>query len=219
MTENLTAETRNVPTPELNSLRKEGKLPVELYGHQQQNQHLMLKRNEFAKIYKKAGESSLVDLVIGSQAPLKVIIQEVSYDPLNGEFIHADLLQVKMDEILQTEIPLVFSGESKAVKELGGTLIKSLEEVEISCLPADLIPNMEVDISVLATFDDAIRVADLPFPKTIKVLTDPETTVAVVQPQKVEAAAPVVVSVEAEVVGAKSVEEGAVAETKKENKE
>jgi len=186
MTENLKAEIRAVPTPALNEAKKLGKVPAELYGNKQQNQHLFLNQVEFEKIYRAAGESSLIDLNLGSATPFKVLIQQVDYDPMNGHIIHADLLQVRMDEALQVSIPLVFIGESKAVKELGGTLVKSLEEVEVSCLPSDLISHLDVNVSLLNTFEDAIRVADLSFPDSFKIITEPETTVAVVQPQKVE---------------------------------
>lgn len=186
MPENLKAEIRPVPTPALNAAKKKGKVPAELYGNKQQNQHLFLNQIEFEKIYRAAGESSLIDLNLDADKPFKVLIQQVDVDPMSGHIIHADLLQVRMDEALQVNIPLMFIGESKAVKELGGTLVKSLEEVEVSCLPGDLISHLDVDISSLNTFEDAIRVADLNFPKNIKVITEPETTVALVQAQKVE---------------------------------
>jgi len=186
MIENLKAEIRTVPTPALNKAKKLGKVPAELYGNKQQNQHLFLNQVEFEKIYRSAGESSLIDLNLGSGQPFKVLVQQVDHDPISGHVIHADLLQVRMDQTLEVKIQLVFIGESKAVKELGGTLVKSLEEVEVSCLPGDLISHLDVDISSLNTFEDAIRVSDLHFPSTIKVLTEPETTIAIAQPQKVE---------------------------------
>jgi len=187
MTENLKAEIRPVPTPALNEAKKKGKVPAELYGNKQQNQHLFINQIEFEKLYRAAGESSLVDLNLGKDKSFKVLIQAIDLDPMSGHIIHADLLQVRMDEALQVKIPLMFIGESKAVKELGGTLVKSLEEVEVSCLPGDLISHLDVDISSLNSFEDAIRVADLNFPKNIKVITEPETTIALVQAQKVEA--------------------------------
>src|SRR3989338_7382576 len=106
MIENLKAEIRPVPTPALNKAKKSGKVPAELYGNKQQNQHLFLNQVEFEKIYRIAGESSLIDLNLGSATPFKVLIQQVDYNPMSGRTIHADLLQVRMDQSLQVNIPL-----------------------------------------------------------------------------------------------------------------
>ena len=95
-----------------------------------------------------------------------------------------------MDQALTTDIPLVFLGESKAVKELGGTLVKSLEKIAVSCLPQDLIPSLEVDISGLNNFHDVVRVKDLKIPSTIKVLINLEEVVATAVPVTVEKEAP-----------------------------
>lgn len=182
----LNADVRELPTPSLNTSKKQGRIPAEIYGHDQKNQHLFLNAHDFNKIYEFAGESSLVDLHVAGGSLIKVLIHNIQREPITGNISHVDFLQVKMDEEINANIPLVFIGESKAVKEFGGTLVKLLEEVEVSCLPMDLIHELEVDISPLNTFDDAIRVADLNFSDKIKVITSPETTIAVVLPQKVE---------------------------------
>lgn len=187
----LQAAKRIIPTPALNQARKAGKITAELYGAGQKNQHLFLSGAELEKVYKRAGESSLIDLAIEGEAPVKVLIHEVQRNPLTDRVEHLDLYQVRMDQVLTTEIPLVFFGESKAVKELGGTLIKSLEKIEITCLPQDLIPQVEVDISGLVNFHDVIRVKDLKIPATIKVLTNAEEAIATALPVEVEKEAPV----------------------------
>jgi large subunit ribosomal protein L25 len=86
-----------------------------------------------------------------------------------------------MDEKLETEIPLEFIGESKAIKELGGMLVKTTDKVLVSCLPADLPKHFEVDIAALQTFDDHIKVGDLTVSAKVQVLTDPEVVIALVE--------------------------------------
>ena len=203
---------RPIPTPALKTVKKDGRVIAEVYGHGQKNQHLLISQSDFDKAYKQAGESSLISLKVDSAEVINVLINEVQRDPLTSKINHVDFLQVNMKEELHASIPLIFVGESKAVKELGGTLVKSLEEVEVVCLPADLVHEIEVDISSLNTFDDAIRVADLRFSDKIKVETNPETTVATVLPQKVETvetAAPEAVMPEPVVAGAKAESESA----------
>jgi large subunit ribosomal protein L25 len=92
--------------------------------------------------------------------------------------MHVDFLQVKMNEILEATVPVEFVGESPAMREQGGMLIKTLEEVEVSCLPGDLPQHLEVDLSLLKTFDDTLTVADLVAPQGVKILTDPSTVLA-----------------------------------------
>ena len=85
-----------------------------------------------------------------------------------------------MDEKIKTKVPFVFIGESPAVKGLGGTLVKPMDEVRIKALPGDLLSFIEVDISALATFDDSIQVKDLNISKAVEVLEDENAVVALV---------------------------------------
>jgi len=186
MTLQLSAKVRTLPTPQLNQTRQAGQVPAELYGRAQANQHLLLELKALEKIYAQAGESSLIDLIIddehGKSKTIKAVISDLQYSPLKNKIRHVDFHQVRMDEKIQAKVALIFVGESKAVKELGGTLIKSLEEVEVSCLPADLIHQIEVDISVLENLNQMIKVADLKAPPSIKLVSPAEQVVVAVKP-------------------------------------
>jgi len=182
----LQAEVREELGKEVNKLRKEGKLPAILYGHGIKNNQVTVNYKEFEVVYRQAGSSSLVDLVIGKQKPVKVVIQEVQRDPVSEDYIHADFYQVKMTEKITTEVSLKFIGESKAVKEEGGILIKTLDSLKIESLPQDLVKEIEVDISTLNSFDDIIRIKDLVIPSGISIREQLQDTVASVQPPRTE---------------------------------
>lgn len=186
ITISLKAQKRGVPTKEINQQRKAGKIPAVLYGKNQTNQHLFIDNIEFEKVYQTVGESSLVDLTVAGDKPIKVLIYDVQKDPVTDKIDHIDLYQIDMTKPFTFTVPLVFVGESKAVKELEGTLVKSLDEVEISCLPSDLIHEIEIDVSSLETFEDVIWVKDLKVPENITIKTDPEESVASVVPPYVE---------------------------------
>lgn len=148
----------------------------------------------FEKIYKTAGESTLVDLQIDAGAPVKVLIQDVAKHHITLKPIHADFYQVSMTEKLQTMVPLKFIGEAPGVKELGGVLVKNVQEVKVECLPQDLVHEFVVQISSLKTFKDVITVKDLSVPPGIMILAKPDEVVALVQEpeqEEVAAAAPV----------------------------
>lgn len=180
------AQARTVLGKQTKTLRHQGSLPAVLYGHGLSSRPLTIKRNEFQRVYKSAGESTLVDLALGDETPVKAIIQEVQRHPVSGAIIHVDLHQVKMTEKLHTEIPLNFIGDAPAVKELGGVLVKNVDEIEVEALPSDLVHEITIDISILKTFDDMIRVKDVTLPKGISLLDNPDDVVCLVTPPRSE---------------------------------
>ncbi len=163
-------------------VREAGKIPAIMYGPDTNPVSVSIGYTEFIKLYNEAGESSLIDFsVAGNGAPTKVLIQDVQLDPVKGTVIHVDFRQINMKEEMTANTELNFIGEAPAVKALGGTLIKGLETLEIKCLPNNLVSEIDVDLSVLHTFDDVIEVKDLTIPAGITVLDEPTAVVAKVQ--------------------------------------
>ncbi len=184
----LASTSRDIKTSFPEKIRKEGLIPAVLYGHNVKNQALTVNLGEFEKALRKAGESTIIDLKTDDGKVHPVLIYEVQYHYLTSRPIHADFYEVSMTEKLKAKVVLDFIGEAKAVKELGGVLMKNLNEVEVECLPADLPHSIIVDISKLVTFQDSINVKDLPVPAKVKMLTGGDETVAKVQqPRDVEA--------------------------------
>lgn len=184
----LTASNRTVLGKKVRHLRKQGELPIVLYGHDTEPQSLSVPVKSFRKVYRDAGQSSLIDVKVGDKSGVKVLIHDVQVDPVTDELLHADLFKVNMTEKVKTEVPLKFVGEAPAVKELEGNLITQRDHVTIEALPTDLIPEIEVDVSPLQTFDDTIKVADIKakVPSTVTVLDEDEEIVALVTPPRSE---------------------------------
>lgn len=176
----LNAKTRTISGKKVKNLRNQGLIPVVLYGEDIKPVNLSINEKDFIKVFEKAGTSSLVDLKIEENAPIKTIIHEPQIHPVTDKFTHIDFHKIKMTEKLETELPLEFIGESPAVKDLKGNFITNKDHISIECLPGDLIPKIDVDISVLKTFEDKILVSNLNVPSTIKVLDDLEDVVALV---------------------------------------
>lgn len=166
------------------AVRAQGMIPAELYGHNVENVHVAVSANEFERVLRKAGESTIVSLVIEGMGTRNVLIHDIQNDVVRSNPIHVDFLEVSMTEKLQTTVALEYTGESQAVKALAGTLVKILDEVEVECLPGDLPHNLTVDISTMNTFDDVVLVKDIAAPKGVTILTDSEETVAKVQPPR-----------------------------------
>jgi large subunit ribosomal protein L25 len=218
MTIKLAAQERTTLGKKLFRLRAERKIPAVVYGHGSENKNLELDYNTFEKAYNEAGESTLIDLAIGDQEALKVLIADVQLDPVRHRFTHIDFQQVKMDEKITATVELKFIGESKAVKEDAGVMVHSISEVEIECLPGDLIHEIKVDVSALATFDDLITIKDLNIPEKVKIIGhESDEVVATVNPpreEKEEAPQPVA-AIEGEVAPEAGVSEAKAEEAKK----
>ena len=161
-------------------VRNVGVIPAVVYGAGMVPLNIQVVHNEFAKVLKTAGESTIVELSVDGGNALHVLIQATQTDPLRDDFTHVDFRAVDMTKKIEAEVKLHFVGESPAVKGLGGTLVKPMDEVRIKALPADLLSFIEVDISKLATFDDAIKVKDLSISKAVEVLEDENAVVALV---------------------------------------
>jgi large subunit ribosomal protein L25 len=182
----LISELREEKGKKVNKRRKQGMIPAVVYGNKIESRSLWINALDFERLLKKSGESVIIDLSIGNNDVRSVLINELQQDPRSGNYTHIDFYQVKMDEKIKTEVELIFIGESPAVKESGGVLVKNLDKIEIECLPADLPSFIEVNIADIKTFEERVYIKDLKLPMGVKVENDPKTVVALVVPPRSE---------------------------------
>lgn len=207
----LKAETRSTTGKGLGPLRRQGFVPAVVYGKGVEADPIQIEAKVLRKVLAQAGTHQLIALQIDSKKPRMTLARDIQIDAVKRNVVHVDFYAVNMREKVTAEVPLVFVGVSPAVKDLNGILVHSLSEVEIECLPADLISSIEVNVEGLTELDSMLTVADLVVPSTIAILSDPESMVAKVEPPRLEEAleegAPV--SAEPEVLtGAKEKKEG-----------
>ncbi len=167
----LEAASRDVKSKSKKSTNKERVIPAVVYGHGLKSQSITIPLFSFEKIFKKAGTNTLISLKLNSDKK-QVLIYDYQQDPVSDQFIHVDFYAVKMDEKIEAAIPLRFIGISGAVKDKGGVLVKNMEDVKVRCLPVDLPHEIEVDLSVLNSFEDRIRVSDLKIGAGVEILID-----------------------------------------------
>jgi len=183
---NLKSKTRDIVGKSLKSYRKKDLIPAVIYGHKKESKSLWVDSMEFNNIYKKAGESTIIEIDIDGKSKASVLIHDTQKDPLTDKFSHIDFFQIKMDEKIETEVPLEFIGESPAVKEHGGVLVKTIDAVSVKCLPADLPSKIEVTISSLENFDNQIKISDLKVSDKVQIMADEKTIVASVTPPRTD---------------------------------
>ena len=165
-------------TEDVDVVRSEGMVPAVVYGKGMKTTSLSIPMTAFQKLYEQAGDSSLVDLQIEGGETLPVVVQEVQMNPVKRDVMHVDFKRVVMGEVMTVDVALEFVGVPPAEKELGGTTIKSIDSVTVSCLPKDLADRITIDLSSLQTFDDSISVSDIVLPEGMTLVTSATALVA-----------------------------------------
>ena len=165
--------------------RAAGAIPGVLYGHGIKNVSLEIEAKAFRTVFDEAGQTTLIDLTVDQQGH-NVLIREVQLHPVRSHIMHVDFYQVNMKEKVTTDVPLIFTGESIAVKDHSGVLLRNFDTVEVEALPADLPRHITVDISQLKNFEDVIKISDLEVANGIALLGDGGDIIALVQPPRTE---------------------------------
>ncbi|MFZ1626876.1 MAG: 50S ribosomal protein L25 [Candidatus Moraniibacteriota bacterium] len=171
----------------LTKLRTDGFIPAVQYGHGKDPMNLSVRYIDFSKLYRAAGESTLVELSFDGKKAINTLIHDVQVDPLSGRFTHIDFYQVNMDEEIETDVQLDFVGEAPAVKALGGVLIRNLDEVKVKCLPKNLPHSFTIDLALLKDFDSQVKVSDIVLPTGVVMLDTLEAIVATVMRPRTDA--------------------------------
>jgi len=165
-------------------VRREKAIPGVLYGHGIDAQSIEFDEVAFLRVYRAAGETSLVQLDLGDGEEHNVIVRDLQRHPVRDNVLHVDLYQVRLDEKISAHVPLDFTGVAPAVKDLGGVFVHPISELEVEAFPQNIPHNIQVDISSLDSFDKVIHVSDITAPEGVEVLHEADEVVALVQAPK-----------------------------------
>ena len=180
----LKAEIRSVKRSQVKQLRRAGLVPAVLYGKDLESTLLQIEAKAMHRVIQEAGTHQLIALQVGQKKPRMTLARDIQRDVIKHDYLHVDFYAVKMDEKVTARVPLVFAGVAPAVRDEGGILTQGLDELEIECLPSDLIAAIEVNLESLVDFHNSISVSDLVVPRSITILSDPESMVAKVEPPR-----------------------------------
>lgn len=168
-------------------LRKAGNVPGIVFGRSGETTPVSFNPKELLKIlHSDSGFNTIFTLnVEGADKPLSpmVIVKEYQLEPVTHNFLHVSFYRVRMDRLMEVEIPIQVVGISPGVKNEGGTLDLVMREIEVRCLPADIPEHITVDISNLH-MNDTVRVKDLDIPEKVEVLEEEEGVVLHISPPK-----------------------------------
>ncbi len=182
---------------ELNSKKREKKeslkkmrankiIPAVVYGPHISPISVSVNYVDFEKVYHAAGTSQIFSLLVDKNGKKDVLIYEVQKDPVKDFYTHIDFHAIKMDEKIKAKVPVKYHGVSPAVKDKGGILIKSIDELEVECLPKDLPREISVDLSSLLEINSAFRISDLKGYEAVKIEADKNDTLVTIAPPRTE---------------------------------
>lgn len=172
----LKAEERKILGKKIKTLRREGILPGNVYGKGLSSIALQVQLADFEKVHKEVGDTGLIELELNGKTH-PVLVKNLQMNYHSHTPLHADFYQVNMKERVKAMVPLVITGEAKAVTDKVGLLLQTLSEVEIEALPDHLAENIEVNVEHLAAIDDHILVEALKAPEGVTILSAPDQTV------------------------------------------
>jgi large subunit ribosomal protein L25 len=181
----LDLESRAITGKKVNRLRREGIMPATVYGKGIGPFSVQLNARTFSDTYRHAGKTALVDITIPGQKAQSAFIHSVQRHPVTRSILHADFLVVDLKTEINVDVPIHIVGESELVTRGDAILNQPLTALSVRALPADLPPNIEVDISGLDSMDKSIHVRDIPALAKGTIVTPEDELVVSLTPARV----------------------------------
>ena len=183
----LTLSPRQALGKKTSQLRRQGQVPVHLYGGYKESLALQTTYAELRRLLPKIGRNIPVSISIdGSDAEDICFVREVQRDPVTDEVIHVDFLRTDVRRRVSADVPVILEGTAPAVSLMGGTLIQNMLTVSVEALPLDMPPALHVDVSNLVDFDSTIHVSDIAIGEGLSVVSTGDDLVAIVAAPRVE---------------------------------
>jgi len=184
----LNAKTRQETGKKNKPLRRQSVIPCVLMEKGKASLALSLDLVSFNKVYAEAGETSLIDLVIDSGAKQKVLVSEVQLHPVSLFPIHVSFRKVNLKEKITAQVPvhIVNEEQNPQVKSGDAVVLKLLDEIAVSALPADLPKEFVIDALKLVNIGDEVKVADLDYDRSKVEITEHKMEDPVVRLDKAE---------------------------------
>ena len=183
----LSANKREILGKKVRFLRRQGITPVHLFGHNIEPMPLQCDTAELKNVLARAGRTGIVSLKLDkSKRPRNVMVREVQREPRTDELLHVDFYQIRMEEKIRVEVPIVPVGEAPALRLKENFLAQELNNLTIECLPDEIPSRVELDLSSLIDLDQAIHVKDITLDDGITIFNNPEQLVAKISTRFIE---------------------------------
>jgi len=170
---------RTILGKKVRQLRRQGRIPANIFGRADGSLPVEVDAHTLEQFLLHHPATRVVTMPIEGQdgTPETVLVRHVQRHPRTRRILHVDFFHVAMNERVTARVPLHFTGDAPAVKNLGGILLHLLDALEVEALPVDLPEAIVVPLDVLTELDSTLRVGDIVVPPNVTVLDDPEEVV------------------------------------------
>jgi large subunit ribosomal protein L25 len=179
------ATKRDIKGKQVKQLRRQGKLPGVMYGHNFQPQSILMGLKETTQTLGSITGSSIVTISLDGKEHA-TLVREKQRDFIKGNLLHVDFQVVSLTEKIRTTVDIEFKGISPAVKDFNGVVVEGLDGLEVECFPQNLPERFVVDVSNLMKIGDSIHVKDIPIPENVEVLDNPDEMIVIITAAKEE---------------------------------
>ena len=184
----LELEPREVMGKKVKRLRREGIIPVHLYGQAVESRSLQCDAPKLIQVLSRAGGNTPITITIRGEGGSRLAFaREIQWDPRRDDLTHVDFLVAEATRHVSAQVPIILIGESLGARSSGGTIVQQLRNVDVEALPLEMPAQIEVDLAVLTEAAGVIRAGDLAFAANVNLLTDPDEVVVRIEAARVEA--------------------------------
>ena len=195
----LNVQKREVVGKKVKQLRKQGIIPANIFGPGFNSVSVSVNSKEFLGIYKLAHETGIVYVTLGTES-IPTLIRNLQRHPLHDNILHVDFRKIDLKQKIETTVPVELIGDSVAVTQLGGVLLKQNDHLTVEALPQDIPQHIEIDISKIQELGQDIKVSDLAKSTTYEIKNDPATVIVSVIAHKEESVTPETTAAAPEVI-------------------
>ena len=183
----LKLDRRTLTGKKVRSLRRQGVIPVHVYGAGIEPVNLQVDDRTLNRILPQVGSNIPVSVEYEEQDGENIcFVREIQRHPVTESVIHVDFLKVDVTQTIAAEVPVILVGAAPAVTQMAGTLLQNVQSLSIEALPMNMPAEVSVDISSLVDFDTTIAVGDVEVPGDVTVLNDPGDAIVRVAPPRLE---------------------------------
>lgn len=198
----ITASKRDIIGKKVSNLRREGKLPGVIYGHNFTPEPIVMELKEASKVLLQTTSSSIITINLDGKEHA-VLVREKQHNYIKNIFTHVDFQAVSLTEKLRAKVNIELVGSAPAVRDFNGVVVEGVNSINVEALPADLPERFMVDVSKLANIGDAIYLKDIVISDKVTLLDNPDEMVVLITApaaEEVEEVAPAEGAVEPEVI-------------------
>ena len=183
----LKLDRRTLTGKKVRSLRRQGVIPVHVYGADIEPANLQVDDRTLNRLLPQVGSNIPVSVEYEGRDEENIcFVREIQRHPVTETVIHVDFLRVDVTQTVAAEVPIILVGASPAVSQMAGTLLQNIQSLSIEALPMNMPAEVTVDISSLVDFDTTLSVGDVEVPGNVTVLNEPEDVIVRVAPPRLE---------------------------------